>query len=453
MNGELPGYKGLALKLLLEAGAGIGDLIRIVRDDMTLEGVLIPRFEYSDDRHIVIKIRSGYNVGIEVSPSTKVIRLGPEAKPAFVPPPPPEQRPGLPRVSIIGTGGTIASRVDYRTGAVRPVMSASDLYSVIPELAEIAVIDTEILFNIFSEDMTPRHWSAMAEAVARHVRGGVQGVVVAHGTDTMGYSAAALSFALQNLPVPVILVGAQRSGDRPSSDAALNLIGAVLAASRAPFAEVSVAMHETPSDESIVLHRGTRVRKCHTSRRDAFKSINAKPLARIVGDKIIMLTDEYRPRDPNREFTLKPKFDERVALIKHYPGLNPEVIDWYVSRGYRGIVFEGTGLGHVCRELFPAIKRAVESGVVVAMTSQCIWGRVNMNVYSTGRDLLAIGVVPLSDMLAETALVKMMWCLAQTNDPEEVKKLLLTNIAGELSLRTVEYIEPPKTVPGRAPGS
>ncbi|MEM1515524.1 MAG: asparaginase domain-containing protein, partial [Candidatus Bathyarchaeia archaeon] len=206
-------------------------------------------------------------------------------------------------------------------------------------------------------------------------------------------------------------------------------------------------------DESIILHRGTRVRKCHTSRRDAFKSINAGPLARVAGNEIIMLTDEYRLRNPDRELILKPRFDERSTLIKYYPGLKLDVIDWYVSEGYRGIVLEGTGLGHVRRECFPAIERAIKSGVIVAMTSQCIWGRVNMNVYSTGRDLLMMGVVPLGDMLAETALVKMMWCLAQTDDPEEVKRLLLTNIAGEISQRTVEHIEPLKTLMGRAVGS
>lgn len=446
MSERLPGYKGLALKVLLDVGAEIGDLMRITKGGVVFEGILIPRSEYSDDRHIVIKNRSGYNIGIEITPETRVERIGAEMKPTFIPPPPPEQKPGLPRVTILSTGGTIASRVDYRTGAVRPVISASDLYSIVPELADIAVIDAEILFSVFSEDLTPKHWSAMAEAVARHIVGGAQGVVIAHGTDTMGYSAAALSFALQNLPVPVILVGAQRSEDRPSSDAAMNLIGAVLAASKAPFAEVAVAMHETPSDESVVLHRGTKVRKCHTSRRDAFKTINAKPLARVMNNEIIMLTDEYKPRDPKRKITLKANFDERAALIKFYPGMNPKIIDWHVSEGYRGIVLEGTGLGHVRRECFPAIRRAIESGAIVSMTSQCIWGRVNMNVYSNGRDLLAMGVIPLGDMLAETALVKMMWCLAQSSDPEEVKGLLLTNVAGEFSSRSIEAIEAPKTI-------
>ena len=444
MSEYLLGYRGLALKVLLDAGVEIGDLIRIVQDDKILEGILIPRSEYGDDKHIVVKIKSGYNIGVKITPSTRVERLGSEAKPTFIPPPPPEQKASLPKITIISTGGTIASRVDYRTGAVRPVISAGDLYSIIPELSDISVIEAEILFNTFSEDLTPKHWSTMAYAVAKHIERGAQGIVITHGTDTMGYSAAALSFALQNLPVPVILVGAQRSEDRPSSDAALNLIGAVLAAARAPFAEVSVAMHETPSDDAVILHKGTKVRKCHTSRRDAFKTINARPLARIVDRDIIMLTNDYQPRNSDRKIALKPNFDEMATLMKFYPGMSPKIIDWYVSEGYRGIVLEGTGLGHVRRECFPAIKRAIESGVVVAITSQCIWGRVNMNVYSNGRDLLSIGVVPLGDMLAETALVKMMWCLAQTKDPEEVKRLLLTNIAGEFSPRSVEYIEAPR---------
>ncbi|MBS7648650.1 MAG: Glu-tRNA(Gln) amidotransferase subunit GatD [Candidatus Bathyarchaeia archaeon] len=441
MSESLPGYRGLALKALLEIKAEIGDLIRIVKDGTILEGILIPRSEYGDDSHVVIKIKSGYNIGVEITPTTKIERISAESRPAFIPPTPPKQRSDLPKVTILSTGGTIASRVDYRTGAVRPVISASDLYSIVPELSDIAVIDAEILFSVFSEDLTPKHWSAMAEAVAKHINRGVQGVVITHGTDTMGFSAAALSFALQNLPVPVILVGAQRSEDRPSSDAALNLIGAVLAASRAPFAEVAVAMHENPSDDAVVLHRGTKVRKCHTSRRDAFKTINAKPLAKIVNNSILMLADNYQPRDPHRKLAVKPNFEDKVALIKFYPGMNPNIFDWCISEGYKGIVLEGSGLGHVRRDCFPAVKRAIDNGIVVAMTSQCIWGRVNMNVYSNGRDLLAMGVIPLGDMLSETAFVKMMWCLAQTRDLNEVRRLLLTNIANELSERTVEYAE------------
>lgn len=434
---EFSGYRGEALAAIKKVEAEIGDVIRITKDGEVYEGILIPRSEYGDEKYVVIKLKSGYNIGIRITPNTKIEKIGKGAKPAFAKTPPPKQNPELPKVAIISTGGTIASRVDYRTGGVRPALTASDLYSVVPELANIARIDAEILFSLFSENITPEHWSEIAKAVARRIEEGVDGVVMAHGTDTMGYTAAALSFALQNLPVPVIIVGSQRSADRPSSDAATNLIGAVTAAAKAPFAEVAVAMHEAPSDTFITLHRGTKVRKCHTSRRDAFKSVNALPLAKIENGKITMLTEEYEKRDPARKLVLKPEFDEKVALIKFYPSMNPRVIDWYVEKGYRGIILEGTGLGHVGRYCFEVVRNAVRENVVVAMASQCIWGRVNMNVYNQGRDLLALGVIPLEDMLPETAAVKLMWIFGQTEDVEEAKRLLRTNMANEFSPRTL----------------
>lgn len=430
---EFPGYRGEALAAVRKVEAEIGDLVRVTKDRQVYEGILIPRSEYGDEKHIVIKLKSGYNIGIRITPDTKIERIGKGAKPTFAPPPSPEQNPELPKVVIISTGGTIASRVDYRTGAVRPALKASDLYSVVPELADIARIDAKILFSLFSENITPKHWTEMAEAVAKQISEGIDGVVIAHGTDTMGYTAAALSFALRDLPVPVMLVGSQRSADRPSSDAAANLIGAVTAAGKAPFAEVAVAMHETMSDKSIILHRGTKVRKCHTSRRDTFKSVNANPLARVQNHEIEILAGEYRKRDSKRKLTLKPEFDEKVALIKFCPGMNPEIIDWCVEKGYRGIILEGTGLGHVGSYCFEAIQKAVQQKVIVGMTSQCIWGRINMNVYNQGRDLLALGVIPLEDMLPETATVKLMWIFGQTRDVDQAEKLLKTNVAGEFS--------------------
>jgi len=440
LSQEFPGYRGEALQLLKRAKAEIGDIVRIVKDGETYEGILIPRSEYGDGKHIVIKLKTGYNIGVRITPTTQIEKVGVGIKPTFVPPTLPEQRTDLPRVAIISTGGTIASRVDYRTGGVRPALSASDLYSVVPELSEIANIDAEILFSLFSEDIKAEHWSEMAKAIAKHIEKGAAGVVVAHGTDTLGYTAAALSFALQDLPVPVIMVASQRSADRPSSDAATNLIGAVNAAAHASFAEVVVAIHKTTSDKDIVFHRGTKTRKCHTSRRDTFKSVNTTPLAKTTNGKIIMLTKEYRKRADSKKLSLKPNFDERVALIKFYPGLNPEVINWHVDKGCKGIILEGTGLGHVGGYCFSAIRRAVEKGVFVAMTSQCIWGRLGMTVYDHGRDLLAIGVIPLEDMLAETALVKLMWVLGQTKDIGEAKNLLTKNVAYEISPRT-EYEE------------
>jgi glutamyl-tRNA(Gln) amidotransferase subunit D len=430
-------YKGEVLSALKKAGCEVGDIIRVTSDGKVYEGILIPRSEYGDDKHVVVKLKSGYNIGVRMTPNIKIVKVGKGSKPSFAAPALPEQKPELPKVVIMSTGGTIASRVDYRTGAVRSALSASDLYGVVPELGDIARVDTQILFSLFSENITPKHWTEIAQAVAEHISRGVSGVIIAHGTDTMAYTAAALSFALQNLPVPVILVGAQRSSDRPSSDAATNLIAAVQAAAKAPFAEVAIAMHETLSDTTIAINRGTKVRKCHTSRRDTFKPVNATPIARIKDQEIIMLTDDYKKRDSAKKLILKPNFNEKVALVKFHPGLNPEIINWHVERGYKGILLEGSGLGHVSKYCFDPIQNAVKHGVVVALASQCIWGRVNMNVYDTGRDLLTLGVIPLDDMFPETALVKLMWILGQTIDAEEAKKLLKANIAGEFSPRTL----------------
>jgi glutamyl-tRNA(Gln) amidotransferase subunit D len=437
LDEELQGYRGDAIRLLKQVKATVGDIIRVTKDNETYEGILIPRSEYGDDKHIVVKLKTGYNVGINITATTKIEKIGSGTKPTFVAAPLPQQKPNLPKVTIISTGGTIASRVDYRTGGVRPALSASDLYSVVPELSDVARIDAEILFSVFSENITCKHWTEMAQNIAKYIEKGEDGVVIAHGTDTMGYTAAALSFALQELPIPVILVGSQRSADRPSSDAATNLTGAVTAAAKAPFAEVTLAMHATSSDKTILLHRGTKVRKCHTSRRDTFKSVNAEPLAKVENGNAIMLTQDYSRRDKSRKLVLKPDFEEKVALVKFHPSFNPEIIDHLLGKGYKGMILEGTGLGHISHECIPPVRKAVEKGVIVAMTSQCIWGRIDMNVYDTGRDLLNAGVIPLEDMLSETALVKLMWTLGQTKNPEEAKKLLTTNIAGEISPRTL----------------
>ena len=432
---EDSGYKGIALELLKQADCDIGDILRVTSQGKMYEGILIPRS--GEGTAIIIKMKSGYNIGIQATTDVKVEKIGKGTKPSFASPPIPKQNPALPHVIIMSTGGTIASRVDYRTGAVRSAISASDLYGVVPELADVARVDTEIVFSLYSENITQKHWTELAEKVAKRIEEGVDGIVIAHGTDTMAYTSAALSFALQNLPVPVILVGAQRSSDRPSSDAATNLIGAVKAAGEAPFAEVGLAMHETVSDTTIIIHRGTKVRKCHTSRRDTFKSINGFPIAKVKDLQITMQTNQYQRRDPSKKIVLKPNFSEKVALVKFYPGLDPSIIDFYVEKGMKGILLEGSGLGHVSKFCFDAIKNAVDKGVVVALSSQCIWGRVNMNVYDTGRDLLSFGVVPLDDVFPETGLVKLMWALGQTRDVEEAKNLLKTNIAGEFSPRTL----------------
>ena len=416
------------------------DRVRIIKGHMTYEGLLMPKTEILGDEYVMIKMDNGYNIGFRLS-EVKVELVAKKHTIKFEDRRFLELKVDLPKVVVLGTGGTIASKVEYKTGAVYPSLSAEDLYEAIPELSEIASISTRTLFNIFSEDMRPEYWPVIARAIAEEaVKNDVSGVVVAHGTDTMGYTAAALSFALQRLPVPVVLVGAQRSSDRPSSDAALNMLGAVLVAAHAPFAEVAVVMHESISDESLVVLRGTKVRKCHTSRRDAFKPVNDTPLARIVrGRELIVLAKGLRPRsEDRRDLKVCASFDARATLIKAYPGIPPDAIEWLIHAGYRGVVIEGTGLGHAPSYVFPSIKKLIDHGIIVAMTSQCIWGRVNMNVYRTGVELLRMGVIPCEDMLPETALVKMMWCLANARAEEEVKRLMMTNIAGEMNPRS-EY--------------
>ena len=409
-----------------------------LRGGLVLTGLVMPRPHFGDSRALVLKLDNGYNVGFSVEriedialEEARSVQGGAEG------PAPPSQKSGLPTVFFVGTGGTIASRVDYVTGAVYPYFTAEELYSMIPELEEIAVVKTETLFNIFSEDMTPRHWSLLAQRI-----GGIfekeapAGVVVAHGTDTMHYTASAIAFAARKLPGPVVFTGAQRSSDRPSSDAALNVVGASITAASAPFAESVIAMHGGMGDEVVLVHRGVRARKMHTSRRDAFMSVNSLPLARVdlTARRLEVLQREYKPRVD--EVEVHPKFCEKVALVKFYPGMEPELFDYFQEQGYRGIVIEGTGLGHVRSLLVDRIARIVKDGVLVVMTSQCLWGRINMNVYRTGVELLKAGVVPAEDMLPEAAFAKLSWVLGQTDDAEEARKLFSENLAYEMSSRT-----------------
>ncbi|MEM4201951.1 MAG: Glu-tRNA(Gln) amidotransferase subunit GatD, partial [Candidatus Hadarchaeum sp.] len=253
---------------------------------------------------------------------------------------------------------------------------------------------------------------------------------------TMGYTAAALSFMLKGLFRPVVLVGSQRSSDRPSSDAALNLISAVAVAARSDIAEVVVVMHGSTEDDFCLIHRGTKVRKCHTSRRDAFQSINDIPLGMVQSGQIKLFRDDYHRASLQGRVRVQGRFEKKVALLKVTPGLPSSVIKDIVASGDKGIVIEGTGLGHAPQSLFEGIEFARKRNVPVVMTSQCLWGRVNMNVYSTGRDLLQLGVIPAEDMLPEVAWVKLMWVLGRTKDLDKAAKLMQQNLAGEITSRT-----------------
>ncbi|MFZ8783378.1 MAG: Glu-tRNA(Gln) amidotransferase subunit GatD [Desulfurococcaceae archaeon] len=434
------GYTGPLAELLASRNIKPGDLVAVtLKDGTLLRGLLMPRPElYSEQQVLVIKLENGYNIGIKLErvldiqlTETRVARAQQAARKLV-------SEKSAPRVTLISTGGTIASKVDYETGAVTPALTTEEILEWIPELEEIAVISARELMSIFSEDMEPRHWERIVESIYREMLSGVSGVVVAHGTDTMTYTASALAFAIQDKPVPVVFVGSQRSSDRPSTDAVFNLISAFLVASKAPFAESVITMHATPSDPYTLVHRGVKARKMHTSRRDAFQSINDKPIALVdpLKREIRVIGRILEYRDSSKTPVLRNKFDDRVALVKAYPGVQEEIIDFLVDKGFHGIVIEGTGLGHIANRVINSIKRAVESGIPVVMTSQCLFGRVNMNVYSTGRRLLEAGVIPGGDMLPEVAYVKLSWILGSiTRDASEVKEWITRNIAGELNER------------------
>ena len=376
----------------------------------------------------VIKLGSGYNIGVPPQTCTFVER------PAPVPSKTPEvvQNKDLPTLSIVSTGGTIASRIDYRTGSVTSQFNASDILVAIPELAEIANYRAIPLATILSENMTPAIWQQLARAVHDEIKNGAKGIIVTHGTDTMAYSAAALSFMLDT-PVPIVFVGSQRSADRPSSDNAMNAVCAAAAAT-SDLGEVVVVMHATTNDDTCAIHRGTRVRKMHTSRRDAFRSLGSDPIGSIgYTSRKVTLTKDAVKRGTHK-LALHDSLDTHCALLQFFPGMSPEVLRAY--EGYHGLVMAGTGLGHTSTALIPGLRRLVESGTLIVMTSQCMHGRVCDRVYDTGRDLLAAGVIEGVDMLPEAALVKMMWVLGNEKDRKKATAMMQTALKGECTRRS-----------------
>jgi glutamyl-tRNA(Gln) amidotransferase subunit D len=410
-----------------------GDRVRVDRTDTTYEGVLLPS---TTAEELVVKLDGGYNVGIDRSDADVDVlerdtyEIGE-----------PGEGDGtseitfdedLPTVSLISTGGTIASTVDYRTGAVTAQFDAEDVLRAVPELAGRANYRGRVVANILSENMTPTIWQDLAEAVHDEIERGADGVVVMHGTDTMQYTAAALSFMLDS-SVPVVLTGSQRSADRPSSDNVMNAVCAVEAAT-ADHSEVLVCMHETESDDFCALHRGTRVRKNHTSRRNAFDTVGAKPIGRVEWKTDdVSFRREIAERGEGTD-DLAAGLETGVELVKFVPGTGTAFLD--AANDASGIILEGTGLGHVNTEWIDELEKLVDDGTTVVMTSQCLEGRVCDRVYDTGRDLLEAGVVEAGDTLPATAYVKLMWALKNTEDPADT---MTRSLAGELQDRSVPW--------------
>lgn len=426
---EYTGYNGNSLLFLKTNKILVGDSVKILAD-ITYSGIVMPRYEHSDDKHIVLKLKSGYNIGLEIEKIEK-IEKNPHVEKNIQQNKEIEKNENLPNILLLSTGGTIASKIDYRTGAVTPVLTAEELNSSVPELAKIANIDTKVLFSEYSENIMPEHWLKIAETIKQYTESNYSGIIIAHGTDTMHYTSSYLSFSLAGFTIPIVLVGSQRSSDRASSDAALNLIGAIKFLTKSKTNGVYIAMHQDENDETIACHIGTRVRKNHTSKRGAFQTIGNDPAFLIVNNEIHknMKTDFFAVN----QFEPKIKINEKVALVKYYPGYNPDLLKNIIDSGYKAIIFEGTGLGHIGKNMYPVIKIANEKGIFMGMTSQCIDGRVRMTVYESGRDLLNLGIIPLENMIPEIALVKAMWITGNTEKYDEIKENMLNEIASEFT--------------------
>jgi len=415
-----------------------GDRVRVERGDSDYEGVVLPS---SSAETLVVKLEGGYNVGVDRDAADVAVlesgvheidqagEPGDETEVSF--------DDDLPTISLISTGGTIASTVDYRTGAVTARFDAEDVLRAVPDLAGLANYRGRVVANILSENMTPAVWQDLARAVHEEIETGADGVVVMHGTDTMQFSASALAFMLDT-PVPIVFTGSQRSADRPSSDNVMNAVCAVEAA-KSDCAEVLICMHATESDDRCALHRGTRARKNHTSRRDAFETIGRSPLGFVEYEsREVGFRRDYDTRagedDRGDALGLHDDLDTDVELVKFTPGTDPSRLLSISNR--TGVVIEGTGLGHVSEEWVDAAEALTEGGTHVVVTSQCIEGRVCDRVYDTGRDLLDAGVIEGEDMLPGTASVKLMWALANA---ESVPDAIATSLAGEVQDRSVPW--------------
>lgn len=410
----------------------VGKKVKILTQDAGYEGMII--FSY-EPKIVLLKLANGYNIGIEKEKIKEIIELK-EKKEKIESKPVIKKEKNLPEIAFIVTGGTIASKLDYVSGAVKPLTKPEEIITVAPKIGEIAKAIIESPFMVFSENMNSEHWKKLALAVEKNLnKENIKGVVILAGTDTLHYIASALAFMLPNLNKPVVLTCAQRSIDRGSSDALLNLTCSCYAAF-SDIAEVMIVSHATSSDNYCFALRGTKARKMHTSRRDTFRPINCKPLATIWEDGKIEIHQDYNKRNKGK-VKAEALFEEKTALIKFYPNASPDILDWFLKQKYKGVIIEATGFGHVATEnklsWLEAIKKCIKQGIVVAFAPQTLYGRLNHFVYATGRKLHDAGVLYLEDMLPETAYIKLGWLLAKEKDREKVKELMLKNLAGEFN--------------------
>jgi len=411
-----------------------GDYVEIHLMKTIYEGILL-EVPKSEKGVVLLKLDSGYNIGfnkkniVEIRVLKKVREKKEELKL--------EKDSKKPNIAMIITGGTIAARLNPTKGGVDWLTEPESLFKFYPGLFEkVNVLKVEVPFMKASEDMDFKDWQKIARIAEKLLNNqNIKGIIITHGTDFLHYTSAALSFFLGKVNKPVVLTYSQRSVDRASSDANLNLQCAALAAI-SDIAEVMIVGHASSNDDFCYAMPGTKVRKLHTSKRDAFKVINAKPFAKISQETIERISD-YNIRNKNKVKT-DLKFEDKVALVKFYPGQNPDILDFYVKKKYKGIVLEMSGLGHVATKRArlgwtKKLKEVQNKGLIICGVSQCIYGRADPLVYSNGREILETGVIYLEDMLAETALVKLGWVLGHKG--WNVKEKMLENIAGEINDR------------------
>ena len=437
-------YPKNILDKLKKQGIEVGDKVKVSKESEVYEGTLMPRIDLGDENSLIIKLGNGYNIGIKFDSKTEIKKIGKGEKLGVIPKLKMKRVKKLPDVSIIATGGTIGTHVDYKTGGVFMCSSPEEILSTTPEIGNIIDLkNTERPFTLASEDLSYKDWQKMAKSIAKELNSGCRGVIVTHGTDTLHYSAAAMSFMLRNLSKPVAFVGAQRSPDRGSFDGNLNLICASHFTGYSDIGEVCLVMHGTSNDDYCLVNRGTRVRKLHTSRRDAFQSVNEKPIAKIWKNGKIEKTGIDYTKFENKKVKVDDKWEPKVALLKTFPNSDPSIIDWYVDKKYKGLVIEGFGLGHVPTSTLeeknswlPHIKKAIEKGMNIIMTSQTIFGRVHPYVYRNLRLVSEAGVIYGEDMLTEVALVKLSWVLGHTKNKEKIREMMLTPFAREINPRT-----------------
>jgi len=426
----------------MKSEAKPGDYVELHLTRVIYEGTLLESPE-TEKGVVLLKLGSGYNIGFNKKEvlEIKVLEKGEEKVSALEV----KRQADEPKIAMIITGGTIAARLDSRTGGVAPLTTPQDLFKFYPEaFKKVNVKEVIVPFMKASEDMDFKDWQKIAKTAKKLLdRADIQGIIITHGTDFLHYTSAALSFFLRDLNKPVVLTYSQRSIDRASSDANLNLQCSALAAI-SDMAEVMLVGHSSSNDDYCYAMPGTKVRKLHTSRRDAFKVVNAKPFVKIFPDKIEVLS-EYNRRT-NSKVKLDAKFEEKVALVKVYPGQDSGILDYYLKKKYKGIVLELSGLGHAptkrARNSWTKkLKEVQGKGIIVCATAQCINGRLDPLVYSNGRETLGTGVIYLEDMLAETALVKLGWVLGHkewAKNKGSVKEKMLHNFAHEFNERLEE---------------